>query len=127
MSKFLTELEVRYVPGNDNRWILLSPLEYYSDVVNCVITVPCGFVTDFASVPRAPFIFDMLGDIAQAASTLHDWLYVIGTFSRKQADQIFKEAVLTSGVPVWKAWLMYAAVRVFGNGYYLPSIYSSVD
>jgi hypothetical protein len=127
MSKFMNTLEVRYTPGNDNRWTLISPLFYHSDMTKSVITVPCGFVTDFASVPRVPFIFDMLGDIAQAAAALHDWLYASGTFPRKQADRIFREAVLVSGVPVWKAWLMYAAVRLFGNGYYLPGAYSSVD
>ena len=39
------------------------------------ITVPTGFFTDFASVPRMPFVFLLFGDVAHEAAVIHDYLY----------------------------------------------------
>jgi hypothetical protein len=41
-------------------------------------------------------------------------LYQTGIDTRKEADDIFKEAMGVLKVPKWKIKLMYAAVRVFG-------------
>ena len=35
--------------------------------------------------------------------------------ARSVADAVFLEALLDSGVSHWRAWAMYAAVRVFGR------------
>jgi len=45
---------------------------------------------------------------------VHDYLYQTGERSRKEADDIFKEAMLVSGTAPWKATVMYWAVRLFG-------------
>lgn len=99
---------------------LLEPLEYHvgSEDSSEVITVPAGFVTDFASVPY-PFrnMFPALGPWARAA-IVHDWLYDqggLGRYTRLQCDRIFLEAMTVLGVPAWKRTLMFRAVRIGGG------------
>lgn len=80
-----------------------------------IVTVPKGFETDFASVPRILWsIFPPDGTYTQAA-VLHDYLYYSGIFNRKKCDGIFLEAMEVLNVPWWKRKLMYRAVRIFGR------------
>ena len=82
------------------------------------ITVPTGFRTDFATVPRVPIFFDLFGDRAHAAATLHDYMYENLTYDRHVCDSILYEAMVASGVLRWRAKLMYLAVRIMGERYY---------
>jgi hypothetical protein len=120
MSRFLTDLRVELVSDatNDGRgtWRLTSPLVYDSDAAGRVFVVPAGFETDFASVPRAMFAFVLCGDTAHAASALHDWLYTAHPVTRDVADTVLREAAIASGVPAWRAALLWAGVRVGGGG-----------
>ena len=72
MSRFLTSLDVRLLSDTKNSgsgsWMLVSPLLYESDAAGTIIKVPVAFETDFASVPRVPLIFDMMGDTAHSAA-----------------------------------------------------------
>jgi hypothetical protein len=84
------------------------------------ISVPVGFVTDFASVPWGFWnIEPPLGQSGRAA-VVHDYLYATrgldGRYSRAQADAIFREALGVLGVARWKRRLLWAAVRVGGRG-----------
>lgn len=119
MSAFLTDLDVD--ERGDNDAVLLSPLVYQSDRLGRIITVPAGFETDYASVPRLPFAYLFFGGIAKKAATLHDYLYRTGLVSRADADATFKEAMLVSDVSGWRAWPMYAGVRAFGWEFYDPN------
>ncbi|GAO21461.1 hypothetical protein ALISP_1281 [Alicycliphilus sp. B1] len=57
------------------------------------VTVPKGFVTDLASIPR-PFWFLMPRDGPYAdAAIVHDYLYWMQTGTRLVADEIFKMAM----------------------------------
>ena len=38
------------------------------------VCVPSGYVTDFASVPRLPLVFLVMGDTAHEAAGLHDYV-----------------------------------------------------
>ncbi|MBU0809603.1 MAG: DUF1353 domain-containing protein [Gammaproteobacteria bacterium] len=49
-----------------------------------------------------------------SAATIHDYLYATGELSRKLSDQVFYNALRTCGVARWRAWLMYAGVRLGG-------------
>lgn len=73
------------------------------------IEVPAGFPTDLAS-------FRVLGLAARgkvdAPAVVHDWLYANGSCSRWQADWIFAEAMEANGVPDWRKWLYFSAVRI---------------
>jgi len=78
------------------------------------ITVPKGFKTDFASVPR--FFWRILppwGKYSEAA-VVHDFLYSIGSMTRLLADKEFKYLMMRIGVSWWKRNVMYLAVRMFG-------------
>lgn len=120
MSRFITSLRVQEVDdiSHDGRgtWKLLDALVYQSDVLARMVTVPAGFVTDFASVPRIPVAFLLVGDTAHQAAVVHDWLYTSHELSRAQADAVLREAATLAGVPAWRAWLMWAGVRLGGFG-----------
>jgi hypothetical protein len=105
---------------DDGRWILCKPLVYTSDVAKQTFTVPAGFQTDLASVPRLPVVYLLTGDTARSAAVVHDWLYSEGKVSRKMADDVLREASAVSGVPTWRRWLMWAGVRIGGASHYTP-------
>jgi len=97
MSKFLTELDGRCI--SDKIWMLLSPLRYESDILG-LIKVPTGFQTDFASVPRVPFVYEFFGDRAHREAVLHDYLYRIDSIplaTYSQANAVFFEAMQERG------------------------------
>ena len=123
MSAFVTPLDVREVSdgSNDGRgtWKLLAPLVYQSDVAAQTITVPAGFITDFASVPRfPPLSFALTGNCAHMAAAVHDWLYTCQTVDRATADAVLREAGIASGVPAWRMALMWAGVRIGGGSHW---------
>lgn len=118
MSAFVTRLIVTLLDdaANEGRgeWQLMAPFSYASDRIG-LVTVPAGFRTDFASVPRAPVMFWLSGGSAHQASVIHDYLYSTGQVSRGEADAVLLEAMAAEGVPSWRRWGMYLAVRVFGG------------
>jgi len=79
------------------------------------VTVPTGFVTDFASIPR--IFWSALrpdGEYAYAA-VVHDYLYWTQTRSREEADQILKMAMEDFEVGAVTIGAIYGAVRVAGQ------------
>jgi hypothetical protein len=124
---FLTKLDAEQIQegvGEGNAlWRLKSDLVYHSNSQDVTITAPAGFVTDFASVPRLPLAFVLLGDLGNQAATIHDYLYSKrpdGThlLPREQADDILKEALYDTGVSRWRREAIYLGVREFGQKYY---------
>lgn len=124
MSAFLTPLSVELLTdeqGFDLKtrngkqlWRVVDhPFMYQSDVAEKTLTIPVGFVTDFASIPVA--LSSVFGDIGQRASLPHDFEYSKkGSLPRDVADAVLKEACLVSGVSSIKANAIYAGVRAFG-------------
>ena len=111
MAHFLGNLEVT---KRDGRWRLLAPLVYRSDLMGPVV-VPSGFDTDFASVPRFPFMFWFLGDRGHAAAVVHDYLYRTATVGRAKADAVFEEALKAEGDMGWFGrQAMWFGVRIGG-------------
>ena len=117
MSRFPEPLHVELQTDRET-WRLLAPFSYLAPA-HGLITVPAGFETDFASVPRWPLTFALLGSYGHAAAVIHDWLYTTGELSRPDADRVFQEALRSSGIARWRAWLMWAGVRIGGAGRYL--------
>lgn len=79
------------------------------------VTVPPGFVTDFASIPR--MFWSVLrpdGEYAYAA-VVHDYLYWTQTRSREEADDILKMAMEDFEIGPAKAGVIYNAVRLGGQ------------
>ena len=101
------------------------------------ITVPSGFVTDLASVPRAMWWLIAPFDVARAA-IIHDLLYkTIRQYRWKKKDKedkaLVKEAKVAADkvfllgmqdadpkIPGYKIYLSWKAVDLFGNGSIVP-------
>lgn len=97
-------------------WELRQPLIFQSQSFG-TIAVPATFRTNFASVPRAPFVFWFAGDRGQKEAALHDWLYTVHCTDREQADALFLEALLLNPlIGQTLAAFMHRAVRWFGGG-----------
>lgn len=119
MSGFLTRCVLEIADNQDDgQWVLVQPLVYLSDVAKRAFTVPAGFQTDLASVPRLPLVYLLCGDCAREAACLHDWLYSARETDRAMADAILREASACTGVPWWRRTLMYWGVRVGGASHW---------
>lgn len=120
-SEFLTKLRDERVSLIGRDRILLAPLAYYSALLADVVLVPAGFVTDYASVPRAPLTYWLFGGVGDEAAVVHDFLYETGAVPRDRADKVYGEALAACGVPAWRRGPMVLAVRLFGAGRYTPA------
>lgn len=99
-------------------WQLVEPLTV--TLRRATYTIPRGFVSDFASVPRLFWsICPPYGKYTLAA-VLHDYLYSGGSFgtTRKEADRAFLEVMLGDGTKTWRAFAMYRMVRWFGGRFW---------
>ena len=129
MAGFLTPLDIRFIDGR--KWEVLSRFEYHvgaPDSGTCVTILP-GFITDFASIPRGLWnLFPPTGPYGKAA-VVHDKLYQDREIfenvhkpayfyehpcDRKEADNIFNEAMMVLGVGTWTRRIVYAGVRIGG-------------
>lgn len=115
-ARFLTPLRVEQIANE--RWLVKDVLIYISEALNRAVLVPAGFETDFASVPRLPFVYLAFGNTAHSAAVVHDYLYSTEQAKRSDADRIFLEAMKVLGIPFAQRWAMYAAVRTFGGSKY---------
>jgi hypothetical protein len=113
--EFLNALDVEYIAAQ--RWRLLADFKALL-IPGVMQTVPAGFVTDFASVPRVPLAFLLCGDTAHKAAVLHDYLYSQGGTDRSYADAVLRAGMAADGEPAWRRWAMWAAVRVFGGRFW---------
>jgi hypothetical protein len=106
----------RVEPFSDNRdWVLVKNLEYSIGNSNVKISVPKGFVTDFASIPRP--LWPMLSPYGKysRAAIVHDYLYWQQECTREQADRILLIAMKESGVSRTQCAEIYAGVRAGGG------------
>ncbi|MGH2748638.1 MAG: DUF1353 domain-containing protein [Actinomycetota bacterium] len=112
---------VSYVTGTT--WRLEEAYAYLDG--DHTITVPAKFEFDMSSIPRwlwwliAPF------ELSVAAPLLHDFLYRYSgapppgtvdpprTYSRRQADDLFREVMEKEGVAAWRRTVGYWVVRAF--------------
>lgn len=113
---FKAPLQLEYLDGKSYK--LLSAFEYDTSL-NMTISVPAGFVTDFASVPKALWwLLPPTGCYGKAA-VIHDYLYrTYGASSKIVADAIFYEAMKALGVNALVRGVMYLAVHFFGGSSY---------
>lgn len=116
---FSDDLVARKLDGQ--RWRVHVPFTYHvgDEYSQETITVPAGFETDLASVPRCAWhVFPTDDGYAQAA-VLHDWLChnrgkVERRYSVRRASEIFREAMEVLGISRWRRAVMFRAVLWFG-------------
>lgn len=107
--------------------VIIRDFEYGIDSENDEdrVYVPIGYCSDGTSVPTLlRGVFPVWGKYAQAA-IVHDLLYATNSLTRKEADEIFRDAILVLGRDIDSdkptiggrllAQLAYWAVRLFGN------------
>jgi hypothetical protein len=112
--EFLTPLDSRQI--DDGHWEMLADLRFASAICRCMFVVPTGFVTDYASVPRAPLTYLLFGGRGNSAAVVHDYLYQIHIpgVDKPRADLVFREALTALGYNAATCWTMYKAVDLFG-------------
>ncbi len=109
----------------DGLWRLEEAYEHRDG--DTTITVPSGFEFDLSSVPRVFWSLIAPFELSIAAPLVHDFLYRYGgnppagsvspprTYTRAEADRLFREIMRAEGVSAWRHTLGYAATRIFGR------------
>jgi len=91
-------------------WLTVEPLVYHGNTES--FTIPPGFRTDFASVPRPlVWLLPRYGAYTKSA-ILHDYLCHCKPVNRADADGIFRRSMRELKVPFVRRWMMWAAVRL---------------
>lgn len=115
MSRFLDQLVVSPL-ADGLQWVLMADFRYQSDIGDVTITVPKGFITDFASIPRQLWALFPPWQRYGAAAIIHDHEYWKNFLSREEADNVLREAMQVLGVDNATIVEIYTAVRAFGQG-----------
>ena len=83
------------------------------------LTVPAGFESDGASVPRFfwRIVFPPGDNRALRAAFLHDYIYRThpAGWTRARADELFRRVLIEDGVSRNSANMAYCGVRLFGG------------
>lgn len=137
--KFVGDVQLREIilPGGksasteDGRseWTQQGVLDF-QDVDGQHITVGTGATTDLGSVPQLAWSLGFPPDgVGVRAYLVHDLLYrTKGTcawtgftwrtrkqpYTRAEADAILRRGLIACGVPEWRAWAIWSAVRAGG-------------
>ena len=117
MSAFLSLLSVECIDdtNNDGRgiWKVTKPFLYHSDILGRIIIVEKGFLTDYASVPRYPFLYWWFGDTSHRAGVIHDWLFHNQhVCDEKTANKVLLEASKCAGIPWYIRIPIYIGVTL---------------
>jgi len=103
--------------GGGKWWYLEKPFEMVLLIngVLTTITVPQGFKTDFASIPR--FAWSIVGHPCgeyKDSAVVHDFLYGDKRYPRTVNDQIFNLGNTVLKIAQWKRFILYRAVNIGG-------------
>jgi hypothetical protein len=109
-------LPVDFRPFVDGRnWIVRQPLIYTIGISKDTLTVPAGFVTDFASIPQVFHSLLRQNGNYLLPAVVHDYLYWKQTCTREQADQILWLGMIENRFPAFQRAPIYVAVRTAGG------------
>lgn len=136
MSRFTASLGLRLIEDENGRpitkggrvqWTVIDdvPYEVGAEGSGVVIYIEKGATTDLASIPRIAWSLLPPDGPWTKAAVLHDAIYRLrgevarighpAPFTRKEADQIFNEAMEVVGVDELPRKLIYKAVRAGGK------------
>ena len=124
MSSFTKPLILKFIDYKHLEVTEEFDFWFYDGKIKITIEVHCGFITDLASVPRIFWPLVSPFDKVAKPAVIHDYLYRYGIFERKKCDDIFLLAMKVAGVPRWKRFICYYAVRLFGYRFYNRSNYA---
>ena len=91
MSDLRLRLVCPWANDGTGQWEVIEAYPTYSDVLGKQITLPYGFSSDLASVPKAPILFLLFGGRYALPSLFHDYLTRYRLCSREKADLVFLE------------------------------------
>lgn len=107
------KVQVHTSDAQGNVYTLLEPLTCRD------LTVPAGFKSDGASVPRIfwRIVFPPGDSRALRAAMIHDYIYREHPtgWTREAADELFHNLLIEDGVSAFSASLAYWGVRLFGR------------
>lgn len=117
--------ECRELSSDRALYHVAEPFRFESSILG-VLTVPEGFITDFASIPRAALWYIDDDDPAILfPSIVHDYLYTLKgtlptsqTYGREQADQVLREGMELCGGRKDQIAAVYWSVRIGGGGHW---------
>lgn len=101
----------------DAFWYLSRGIDWSPDPGQSLpaVSVPPGFVTDFASIPRALWTaLPRDGDYVWAA-VVHDHLYWFQTTTKDIADDVLKAAMIDFKIPTLDRTAIYQGVHLGGS------------
>jgi Protein of unknown function (DUF1353) len=101
--------------GNNRAFILMEPMQYIVGNTSFKITVPAGFVTDYASIPEFLWSFYSPHDQYSRAAIVHDYLYWTQKCTKPQADNLFVIAMKESLVIERTQKNVYDGVHIAGQ------------
>lgn len=92
---------------------MLADLVWETETARRVIKK--GFKSDLYSVEWLGKL--VVPDVVEhlAPAILHDEAYTRQDISRKEADDMFLEAMKSVGIAMWRRWAIYLAVRIGGG------------
>jgi len=110
-------LRLELLPWKDkhgnNMYRLLADYEHWDGEI-----IEVDFITNLGTVPKAFHSLVTPSELREAA-VVHDWRCGEGPFSpqcsRLEADRMLREDMLRLGFSLWRAWLIYWALRVFAR------------
>ena len=109
----MVKVSVHRSDAQGNVYTLLEPLYCRG------LSIPAGFKSDGASVPRLFWrvVFPPGDACALRAAIIHDYIYRHHPtgWTRKAADDLFRDLLIQDGTPLFRAYAAYYAVRLFGG------------
>lgn len=119
-GRMCTPIRVQWAPDGRTMWT--NDVVRFMDSENRLWSVPPRTRIDGASIPR--FFWRIIGSPFvgkfRAASVVHDHYCVVQTQTWQATHFMFYEAMLSTGVHPWKAWIMFKAVWYFGPRWLSP-------
>lgn len=104
------------IPFKNDRFMLCE--NFIVRIDGKIITIPKGFITDLASIPRIFWAIDAPNDTESIApAILHDYMYSADSnfsYTRRDTDIIFYYALLANGANTFTAYRYWLGVRLFG-------------
>ena len=110
--KFLSALRMSPYFGCKN-WCLIEEFKFeYEDII---FTIPKGFITDGASVPKIFWNILSPWGIYSPAAVAHDWLYYSQTTTKDFADDMLMAGMKKLGTSALECNIIYGAVNKAGQ------------